>query len=544
MRIRFLTVSFFAKNGLTLETCLASSPDPGLEAVAEAEKWRQRMLQKWKAVSCGAGAASTGDDQRRPPCVALLLPMLIPATLALLLTYIAFVPDLGAGGLYRWRRLHDGVADGAADGAKARTTTLSHIVFGIGASARTWDRRRGYAELWWRPGQMRGHVWLDEEPASPWPETSPPYRVSTEDTSRFGRRAYVSRLSRIVADSFSAVAAEAAAANGTASGDEVRWFVTGDDDTVFFPDNLAAVLRRYDHEEMYYVGAPSESVEQDTAYSYGMAFGGGGFALSYPAAAALARAMDDGCLDRYITLRHSDERVHACLSELGIPLTREPGFHQVDITGDAYGMLAAHPVAPLVSLHHLDHIRPIIPGMTALDAVASLVRASQLDPAQTLQQSFCYDHGPGYNLSVSVSWGYTVQVYPWAVPAVELEVPLQTFKTWRGRPNGPFVFNTRPLSPGGVCAGPVFFFLSRLRNETGGGGATVTEYTRRAVRPGKECDEPGFRAASTVQSVRVFASKMSPSDWERVTCTAAALLSGGEDYDAGVSTGGADKTVC
>jgi hypothetical protein len=30
-------------------------------------------------------------------------------------------------------------------------------------------------------------------------------------------------------------------------------------------------------------------------------------------------------------LLESDERVHACLSELGIPLTREPGFHQVNV---------------------------------------------------------------------------------------------------------------------------------------------------------------------------------------------------------------------
>ncbi|EAZ16907.1 hypothetical protein OsJ_32386 [Oryza sativa Japonica Group] len=35
----------------------------------------------------------------------------------------------------------------------------------------------------------------------------------------------------------------------------------GDNDTVFFPDNLVAVLNKYDHAEMYYVGAPSESVE-------------------------------------------------------------------------------------------------------------------------------------------------------------------------------------------------------------------------------------------------------------------------------------------
>ena len=79
---------------------------------------------------------------------------------------------------------------------------------------------------------------------------------------------------------------------------------------------------------------------------------------------------------------------------------------QVDIRGDAYGMLAAHPVAPLVSLHHLDHIQPISPrGKTALEAVRPLVAASRLDPARALQQSICYQRGPGYVWSVSVAWG-------------------------------------------------------------------------------------------------------------------------------------------
>ena len=103
---------------------------------------------------------------------------------------------------------------------------------------------------------------------------------------------------------------------------------------------------------------------------------------------------------------------------------------QVDIRGDAYGMLAAHPVAPLVSLHHLDHVEPITPrGKTALDAVRPLVGASRFDPARVLQQSFCYQRGPGYVWSVSVAWGYTVQLYPWAVAPHELEVPLRTFRT-------------------------------------------------------------------------------------------------------------------
>jgi hypothetical protein len=190
---------------------------------------------------------------------------------------------------------------------------------------------------------------------------------------------------------------------------------------------------------------------------------------------------------------------------------------QVDVRGDAYGMLAAHPVTPLVSLHHLDHIQPISPrGKTALDAVRPLVDASRYDPARALQQSFCYQRGPGgYTWSVSVAWGYTVQVYPWAVAPHELEVPLQTFRTWRSWAEGPFVFNTRKLNPNDACARPAMFFLSRMRNETA--RTTVTEYARHAVPAAKECDKASFRAASTVHTVRVFAPKMSENDWTRVS---------------------------
>ncbi|XP_066395618.1 uncharacterized protein [Miscanthus floridulus] len=490
------------------------------------------MLHKWKVAEgggCAGGVAGGGDQRRR--CVAASLSTLITATLAFL-AYVAFFPDDGAHGLYRLWRCQDcaagdlgefpgddaaAVADGPAAARVARSpTTLSHVVFGIGASARTWDQRRGYAELWWRPDQMRGHVWLEEQPVSPWPAaTCPPYRVSA-DASRFGDRASASRMARIVADSFLAVAAELGNDTTARDREEVRWFVMGDDDTVFFPDNLVAVLRKYDHEEMYYVGAPSESVEQDVMHSYGTAFGGGGFAVSYPAAAALAETID-GCLGRYRFFFGSDERVKACLSELGVPLTREPGFHQVDIRGDAYGMLAAHPVAPLVSLHHLDHVEPITPrGKTALDAVRPLVGASRFDPARVLQQSFCYQRGPGYVWSVSVAWGYTVQVYPWAVAPHELEVPLRTFRTWRSWADGPFVFNTRPLSPHDACARPAVFFLSQVRNETA--RATVTEYARHAAPSSEKegaCDKASFRAASTVHTVRVIAPRMSESDWRR-----------------------------
>lgn len=101
-----------------------------------------------------------------------------------------------------------------------------------------------------------------------------------------------------------------------------------DDDTIMSPDNLVAVLSKYDWREMVYVGGSSESHSANTYFSHSMAFGGGGVAVSYPLAEALA-GMQDECLERYPKLYGSDDRLHACISELGVPLSREYGFHQV-----------------------------------------------------------------------------------------------------------------------------------------------------------------------------------------------------------------------
>ncbi|XP_035819611.1 DNA polymerase eta-like [Zea mays] len=64
----------------------------------------------------------------------------------------------------------------------------------------------------------------------------------------------------------------------------VRWFVMGDDDTVFFPDNLLTVLNKFDNRQPYYIGSLSESYLQNIYFSYGMAYGSGGFAISRPLA--------------------------------------------------------------------------------------------------------------------------------------------------------------------------------------------------------------------------------------------------------------------
>ncbi|CAN6471658.1 unnamed protein product [Victoria cruziana] len=379
----------------------------------------------------------------------------------------------------------------------AEALNVSHIVFGIGASVDTWEKRRRYAELWWRPGETRGFVWLDRKPETG-ADGGPPYRVSEDISDRgYGGWPSAVRMARIATESFRLGLVGA------------RWFVMGDDDTVFVPDNVVIALAGLDHRAMWYVGAPSESVEQDLLHSYGMAFGGGGFALSLGAAEALSGVID-GCLERYGEFYGSDQRVHACMSELGVPLTRHSGFHQVDIRGDAYGLLAAHPVAPLVSLHHLDAVLPLFPDKTQLDSVASLMAAARFDPARTLQQAFCYD--PIRRWTVSVSWGYTAQIYPSLVPPHVMEKTLGTFQTWRSRKDGPFTFNTRPM-PDEPCARPVIFFLDRVENVSS--KATITMYRRHVPPPEMVCKDGGYPSLA-LQNVRVSSPKLPASVWTQV----------------------------
>ncbi|XP_068643736.1 uncharacterized protein [Aristolochia californica] len=386
---------------------------------------------------------------------------------------------------------------------EGNATNLSHIFFGLGGSARTWPARQHYSDLWWS-GETQGFVWLDERPNYTWSNVGPPYRVS-EDTSRFpyksgsGTRSAV-RLARILLE----------CVRVWESG--VRWYVLGDDDTVFFTENLVSVLGKYDHEEMYYIGGISESVEQDVMHSYGMAFGGGGFAVSHVLAKELSTLLD-GCLERYGYFYGSDQRVAACLAELGVPLTRELGFHQLDIRGDAYGILAAHPVAPLVSLHHLDYLKPLVPGKTQHDSLQSIVRAASLDQGRAMQQSFGYGDS-NRKWSVSVSWGYTVQIYPWVLPPHEIVKAFQTFQTWRSWQPGPFTLNTRAWKAD-PCQQPLLYFLESAESVETDRGILLTRSIYKRRRLEKECEGKAYKEALKTERVEVLAPKMGPHEWHK-----------------------------
>ncbi|CAJ1978995.1 unnamed protein product [Sphenostylis stenocarpa] len=346
-------------------------------------------------------------------------------------------------------------------------TTLDHLVFGIASSKRSWGKRKEYVKLWWNYSNttnnkaMKGCVFVDSLPdekhVSHENDTSlPPLRVS-QDTSRFrfthkgGLRSAI-RVARVVA--------ETAAMNNDS---DVRWYVFGDDDTVFFPENVVKTLSKYDHKLWYYIGAHSEVYEQNRVFGFGMAFGGAGFAISSSLAKVLAENFDS-CIERYPHLYGSDGRVYSCLAELGVGLTHESGFHQVDLKGNTFGLLAAHPLTPLLSLHHPDYTDPIFPNMTTTQALKHLFEAVNVDSQRMLQQAICYDKW--FKWTVSVSWGYAVQVFPNHMLLPEVLKVQETFKQWRKGSvlAKTYTFNTRALH-NDPCKRSTVFFLDSVSSD-------------------------------------------------------------------------------
>ncbi|OVA10913.1 Protein of unknown function DUF604 [Macleaya cordata] len=372
-------------------------------------------------------------------------------------------------------------------------TSPHHLVFGIASSSKTWIKRTNYVRHWWKPHQLRGFVFLDRQISDNntynLHDSLPPVLIS-ENTSRFpytyksGLRSAI-RVARIVK--------EIADLNLT----DVRWFVFGDDDTVFFVENLVKTLSKYDHNLWYYIGSNSESFEQNSKYSFDMAFGGGGFAISYPLARVLAVSFDS-CLMRYSHVYGSDSRVFSCLVELGVRLTHEPGFHQVDIRGDLFGMLSAHPLAPLLSLHHLDYMEPIFPNMNRTQALEHLFGAVKVDPERILQHIVCYDHSKLW--TISISWGYAVQVVESNKLLPDLLALQRTFMPWKRSANsGQYMFNTRE-SPKNQCERPTLFFLESVFSDT---DRITSNYNRYSF---KNCSRRS--SSKNLELVRVFSQKL------------------------------------
>ncbi|EPS64375.1 hypothetical protein M569_10400, partial [Genlisea aurea] len=391
-------------------------------------------------------------------------------------------------------------------------TNLSHIAFGVMGSVQMWPHRRGYQEAWWRPNATRGFIYLDRPPPPeflPWPETAPPYRVVDNISRLFEKEKprfeLMPRMVHGILQLFREV-----------DGDDLRWIVMGDDDTVFFADNVADVLSEYDHERYYYLGWHSESVISNLWFSFDMAFGGGGIVLSRPLAAALARDMDD-CLVRYAASTSADLITMTCIADIGVNLTPHKGIHQGDLHGDLSGYLWAHPKVPVMAFHHFGAVEPIFPGKDRFESTRHLMTASDADQSRLFQQTICHLRRPNREWSVSVSWGYSAQIYERVFPRSYLQVPIETFTPWaRGSEPPFFMFNTRPVS-NDPCEAPHVFFLDSVE-KTAAGDRILTTYVRARPRGLPPCAAGENRSADPVAKITVSSPATKRIQIDRCEC--------------------------
>lgn len=131
---------------------------------------------------------------------------------------------------------------------------------------------------------------------------------------------------------------------------------------------------------------------------------------------------------------------------------------QIDLRGELWGYLSAHPSFPLLSLHHFDTVKPLFPTKNRIDSTRHLMKAAGLDQSRMLQQTICHHHQT--NWSVSISWGYSAQIYENIMPRSYLKMPIETFEPWLKHLKQPplYMINTRRVSKDPCVAPHVFFY--------------------------------------------------------------------------------------
>lgn len=154
-----------------------------------------------------------------------------------------------------------------------------------------------------------------------------------------------------------------------------------------------------------------------------------------------------------------------------------------------------------MSLHHLDTIKPIFPNKKTNEAVEHLFKAVKVDPLRILQQTVCYNDR--FSWTISVSWGYAVQIYGnHLVMQDVMSVPV-TFQQWKGGGSvlaGLYTFNSREVQRD-PCKQPAVFFLE---NVFLGRSSIQTVYWK---SPDDKCPYDD-NSPRKVNEVRVFSHKM------------------------------------
>lgn len=195
---------------------------------------------------------------------------------------------------------------------------------------------------------------------------------------------------------------------------------------------------------------------------------------------------------------------------------------QFDVYGNLLGLLAAHPITPLVSLHHLDLVEPIFPSMGRVEALKKLKGPMDMDSASLMQQSICYDKNRRW--TISISWGYVIQIFRGIILPREMERPARTFFNWyQDADYTGYPFNTRAFSRK-KCQQPFVYYLSKASSNLNMSKTTTTTTTEYVIdqAPNKPCKS---KIADPTRILRVLIyKKVDPYIWEKVTSKLQSLI--------------------
>ncbi|XP_059311455.1 uncharacterized protein LOC132063026 [Lycium ferocissimum] len=387
-------------------------------------------------------------------------------------------------------------------------TKISHLVFGLLGSEEAWHHRKPYIESWWRPNVTKGNLLLDFPPQGdllPWSLNSPPYRISDDVPKLVNETNHVDpRVLRMVHGIMEVV---------REAHEGVRWVIMGDDDSIFFVDNMVDILAQYDHTRYYYFGGHSEHILANYFFSFHQAFGGAGIMLSYPLAKALANDMMS-CLKRYAHFRSADKTTMTCIADIGVNLTPLEGIHQIDLRGDLSGFLSSHPKSLLMSLHHFDKVEPLFPFMDRAQSGYHLLNAAKYDQSRMLQQTICYKRSN--NWTFSISWGYSAHIYENIMPRSLIQNPIETFKQWGEIPFPPhYMFDTRNFTWDPCEAPHMYFFNSTVKTPR---NKIRTIYTRAWPRGIGACLYAGNYPAEYVTEIHVYSPATKRIQIDRCEC--------------------------
>ena len=132
----------------------------------------------------------------------------------------------------------------------------------------------------------------------------------------------------------------------------IEWFAIGDDDTLWFIDNLLHTLEQYNSSELIYLGNTSDRNETIRNHGTYYAYGGGGILLSKSLIIQAGNSFEV-CRKKYRNMFGGDEMIGKCFTEiLKVNLTINDHFHQIDHEGDMEGLFQSG-IDGLVTLHHL-----------------------------------------------------------------------------------------------------------------------------------------------------------------------------------------------